>query len=299
MPAICDYEGSRYRTEFWTPERRFEHLADWHAVRALLPPTGETLIDIGAGFGRLADLYRGYRRVVLFDYAVSLLQEARHLWGADPRFLFVAGDLYHLPIATHTCDAVVMVRVMHHLEDVPTALGHLARILRAQGTLVLEFANKRHLKAILRFLLRRQAWNPFDPEPYPFVPLNYDFHPAWVYRHLAAAGLTIARVRAASFFRIPWLKRRVPPHWLARLDAWLQGPGGLYPLSPSVFVQARPAAAQDRSPQPLAFRCPACGYEPLPIVPADVLCPQCGARWPYREGIYNFKVPDATAGREG
>ncbi len=289
MPEICDYEGSRYREEFWTPERRFEHLVDVVALRTLLPPQGEVLIDVGAGFGRLAPLYAGYRRVVLFDYAVSLLQEARGQWGDDPRFLFVAGDVYRLPLASRTCDVAVMVRVLHHLVDVSTALHHLARVLRGHGILVLEFANKRHLKAILRYLLRRQQWSPFSHEPYPFVPLNYDFHPVWVKHRLQDAGFQVGHVRAVSYFRIPWLKRRVPPHLLARLDALLHRVGGRYPLSPSVFVQAQLVRNTQGPSHPLAFRCPQCGYEPLPVVPHDVHCPHCHACWPYREGIYHFK----------
>ncbi len=289
MPAICDYEGSHYRTEFWTPERQFEDLADRYALRALLPPQGDTLIEVGAGFGRLAALYAGYNRVVLFDYAISLLQEAREHLGDDPRFLFVAGDVYRLPFASHTFDAAVMVRVMHHLEDVPTALGHLSRILRGQGALILEFANKRHLKAILRYLLRRQTWSPFDLEPYPFVPLNYDFHPRWVEDRLHEAGLYIDATRAVSHFRIPWLKQHVPPRILARLDALLQRPGALLKISPSVFLRARPVDGDSRPSQNLAFRCPACGHEPLPIVPHDIHCAGCSRIWPYRDGIYSFK----------
>lgn len=289
MPSICDYEGSRYSTEFWTPERRFEDLADRYALRALLPPAGETLIEVGAGFGRLADLYRGYRQVVLFDYARSMIDEARQRLGDDPRFLFVVGDLYNMPLASHTCDTVVMVRVMHHLEDVPTALHHLARILRPQGALVVEFANKRHLKAILRYLLHRQSWSPFDLEPHPFVPLNYDFHPTWMFRRFAEAGLTVEAVRTVSHFRIPWLKRHVPPRLLARADAILQRLGTPFKVSPSIFVRARPQSPADALPQPLAFRCPACGYEPLPLASHDIVCPQCGARWPYQDGVYVFK----------
>ena len=46
------------------------------ALRAMLPPTGRTLIEIGAGFGRLADLYKGYDTVVIFDYASTQLTQA-------------------------------------------------------------------------------------------------------------------------------------------------------------------------------------------------------------------------------
>lgn len=296
MPTICNYEGSRYSTEFWTPERAFEDLADRAAVQALLPEKGATLVEIGAGFGRLASLYTGYRRVVLFDYALSMLEEARQRLDRDPRFLFVAGDLYRLPLASHCFQAVVMVRVMHHLEDVPAALVQLARIVHPHGSLILEYANKRNLKAILRYLLRRQDWSPFDPHPYPFVPLHYNFHPAWVTRHLARAGLQVDQARAVSHFRVPWLKRHIPPRWLARADALLQRPGALFKLSPSIFLRARP---HGNTPVPTCdavfFRCPHCEHEPLPVPDGPITCPHCGTRWDYENGIYNFKVPVAHA----
>ncbi len=288
MPTICDYEGSRYKEDFWTPERRFEDLADRAALRALLPPSGHTLVEVGAGFGRLADLYKGYRHVILFDYALSLLRQAQEQWGGDPRFRFVAGDIYTLPFASNTMDTVVMVRVMHHLEDVPTALRQLARITRGHGTLILEHANKRHLKAILRYLTRRQSWNPFSPEPHPFLELHYDFHPAWVENHLTHVGFRILERRAVSHFRIAWLKRHLPPELLARLDALLQRPGALLALSPSLFLRAQRLSQAPRTP--FAFRCPRCGYEPLPPAPETIVCPACGAHWPYENGIHIFKT---------
>lgn len=286
---ICDYEGSDYRSRFWTPDRAFEDLAERYALQALLPPHGETLVDVGAGFGRLAGLYVHFDRVVLFDYALSLLKEAQDTWGHDPRFLFVAGDVYRFPIASAACDTLVMVRVLHHLEDVATVFSHVHRALRPQGTFILEFASKRHLKAILRYFLRRQPWNPFSLEPYAFAPLNYDFHPRWVFHRLQEAGFRVERVRAVSHFRISWLKRHVNPRLLARLDAWIQPVGGLYPLSPSVFVRARREGKPEA--QPFAFRCPRCGHEPLPVRFEDLTCPQCHARWPYEDGIFNFKAP--------
>ena len=64
----CDYEGSDYRTAFWGGrDREYEDAAERIALGRLLPPSGGRLIEIGAGFGRLADLYAGYREVVLLD----------------------------------------------------------------------------------------------------------------------------------------------------------------------------------------------------------------------------------------
>ena len=146
---ICDYEGSSYRTDFWEGQpRAYEDLAERRALARLLPPSGGRLLDLGAGFGRLAPLYQGYQEVVLVDYSLSQLAHARKRLG-DRGFVYVAADIYRLPLATSAVDTTVMVRVLHHLVDVRAALRQVARVTRGQGTFILEFANKRHLKNIL------------------------------------------------------------------------------------------------------------------------------------------------------
>ena len=147
-------------------------------------------MEIGAGFGRLADLYDGYRQVVLLDYAKSGLKEAQERLGRDGRFVYVAANLYHLPLAPGSMDTALTVRVLHHVADIPAALNQIAAILRPSGSFVLEFANKRNIKAIARYLLRRQDWSPFAPEPYEFVSLNYDFNPGVDERGVGAGGLS-------------------------------------------------------------------------------------------------------------
>jgi SAM-dependent methyltransferase len=154
---ICDYEGSPWRTAFW-PGREYEDRAERLALAHLLPPRGKRLIEIGAGFGRLADLYRGYERVVLLDYARSMLEEARARLGGDPRFVFAAADLYNLPLAESAADTAVTVRVLHHVADIPRAFAEIARIVRPRGAYITDFANKRHLKAIIRHWLRTIHW---------------------------------------------------------------------------------------------------------------------------------------------
>jgi hypothetical protein len=45
------------------------------------------------------------------------------------------------------------------------ALSEVRHALRPDAVFILEFANKRNLKSVLRYLLGRQGWNPFSPEP--------------------------------------------------------------------------------------------------------------------------------------
>src|SRR6266851_5377284 len=95
---ICNYEGSTYRTDFWEGQgREYEDRVERVALQALLPPAGQRLIELGAGYGRLADLYGGFQQVVLTDRAFTQVQQARQRLGGDPRFGFVVADIYALP----------------------------------------------------------------------------------------------------------------------------------------------------------------------------------------------------------
>ncbi|MCB0071529.1 MAG: class I SAM-dependent methyltransferase, partial [Caldilineaceae bacterium] len=126
---MIDYEGSGYQTDFWVGQgREYEDAAERRALAELVPPAGVRIAEIGAGFGRLGELYQGYEQVILFDYSRTLLAEAAERWGHDPRFVFVAGNVYSLPLALGILDTLVMVRVMHHLADVDAALAQLQRV---------------------------------------------------------------------------------------------------------------------------------------------------------------------------
>jgi len=299
---VIDYEGSGYRQDFWEGQgREYEDAVERFALKRLLPPQGKRIAEIGAGFGRLADLYLGYDQIVLFDYSRTMLADAVRKWGHDPRFVFVAGNLYQMPLAPGTLDTLVMVRVMHHLADVPAALAQLQPLLHQRSTAVLEYANKRNLKAVLRWLTRRQRWSPFDPEPLEFVAMNFDFHPGWMAAKMKNAGLRVDERLGASHFRLPALKNNLPARLLARLDSRLFHIGGKFPLAPSIFVRtAAPAAA--KRPQPEArpgesgpanlFRCPSCTAQPLAAVgPTHLQCPSCARQYRQTDRIWDFKLP--------
>jgi len=287
---ICDYEESDYRTAFWDGQGRdYEDLAERIALRRLLPPRGRRLLDIGGGFGRLAEFYQGYEQVVLLDYSTSLLRQAQDRLGRDGRVVYVAASFYQMPFGDDQFDAAMMVRVMHHVAQVPRLLAEVARVLVANRPYVLEFANKRHLKSILRYFLRRQTWNPFDREPYELSEMHFNFHPTWMQQRLAEAGFHVKRRLTVSHFRLPWLKRRVPAPTLARLDGLCQPTGAWWQLTPSIFgLYAVDKPAGEISPQ-LRFRCPACRCEALQPSSAALACPDCGRRWPIEDGIYNLK----------
>jgi len=295
---VIDYEGSGYRTDFWVGQgREYEDAVERAALSQLLPAKGRRIAEIGAGFGRLADMYLGYEQIVLFDYSRTLLQEAVARWGDDPRFVFVAGNVYELPLADGVLDTLVMVRVMHHLADVPQALGQLRRVLHSQSVAVLEYANKRNLKAMARWLLGRQKWSPFDAEPVEFVELNYDFHPDWMTERMGQAGLEIRRQFGVSHFRLPVLKERISEKRLVGIEQPFFGLSGRFPVAPSVFVQASaPGNGVLQLPStgaedvPGLLRCPHCSTSQMEWDGEnEVVCGSCGRRYARQGKIWDMK----------
>jgi SAM-dependent methyltransferase len=287
-PQICDYEDSPWRTEFW-PGREYEDRAERIALAHMLLPRGKRLCEIGAGFGRLADYYLGYDRVILLDYSRSMLRQAVDRLRADPRFVYVAADLYNLPLADSSLDTAVTVRVLHHVIDIPRAFSEVSRALRSRGHYIAEFANKRNVKAILRHSLTGRGSDPFDLTPYEFVKLNYDFHPAYIDAQLRLASLIPGDRRAVSTFRLPLVKRIVPARILAAADGLLQRPTSRWQLSPSIFVDSescKPGAAELNV---ALWRCTTCGSTDLAETSSSLVCRTCSRVFPIVDGIIDFK----------
>ncbi|MBL8162599.1 MAG: class I SAM-dependent methyltransferase [Anaerolineae bacterium] len=289
-PRICDYEGSNYRTDFWEGKgRNYEDRVERIALRRLLPEHGRRLLEVGAGFGRLTHEYDGYEQVVLMDYSFSQLRYAQEHLGTSGRFVYVAADAYQLPFRDGVFDGTTIIRVIHHIADVPAVLKQVRRVMTSNGVFILEYANKRNLKALLRYSRRQQSWDPNSLEPVEFVELNFDFHPDYMRAQLVNAGFALQRSIPVSFFRVPLLKNRLPTGLLAGLDGLLQLTGLHY--TPSVFTRN---AAVGYSPNnleaPSIFVCPQCGAD-LSQVDDTMVCDSCDQRWAIRDGIYDFKAP--------
>jgi SAM-dependent methyltransferase len=295
-PPIIDYEGSDYQTSFWDRGgREYEDLAEAIALKRLLPAFGRLLLELGAGAGRNTPRYVGYERIVLLDYSRTQLQQARARLGEASRYVYVAADIYRLPFADGSFDGATLIRALHHMADAPKALAQVRRALGPGATFILEYASKHNLKAILRYWVRRQTWSPFTPEPVEFAALNFDFHPQAVRHWLTDLGFRVERTLTVSHFRSGLLKRTIPAKWLATLDGWFQPTGAWFQLTPSVFVRARvpgqvPAASESQGILAI-FQCPACGGHPLYDHGDHLACPQCGRKWGFNEGIYDFREP--------
>ncbi len=290
LPPVCNYEGSDYQTSFWdTGDRTYEDRVEAIALKRLLPPGGELLLEIGAGAGRNTPRYANFERVVLLDYSRSQLVQAQERLGRSERYIYVVANVYRLPFVPGLFDAATMIRTLHHLADAPLALRQTREVLKAGAVFILEYPNKQNIKAILRYFLRRQTWNPFSLDPIEFAKLNYDFHPNTIRRWLGENDFNLDKQLTVSHYRSALLKRLFPVSWLVAMDAMAQRTGDWWQLSPSVFTRS---IATGVSPSPFPgefFRCPACFHHPLEETFQSIKCPSCGKDWQIQDGIYQFR----------
>jgi ubiquinone/menaquinone biosynthesis C-methylase UbiE len=289
-PPVIDYEGSTYQTSFWEKGgREYEDRVEAVAMKRLLPEEGGLLLEVGAGAGRNTPRYQGFKRIVLLDYARSQLLQAQERLGQNEKYVYVAADAYRLPFAPGIFDAATMIRTIHHMADVSLALAQVRQVLKPGAVFILEFANKKNLKSILRFLARRQKWNPFHEEPVEFAALNFDFHPRHIRNTLTSEGFIIQRQLSVSHFRIGLLKKVIPTGLLVGLDSLAQLTGNLWQLTPSIFLKA---TAHGNNPPAFdngLFRCLECGHFPLQETEKRLDCDCCGREWPVKNGIYDFR----------
>jgi ubiquinone/menaquinone biosynthesis C-methylase UbiE/DNA-binding transcriptional ArsR family regulator len=111
------------------------------ALLQLLPPgAARDLLDIGTGTGRMLEVF-GPRveRAIGLDLSREMLSVARvNLERAGLENCVVRqGDMYQLPLAGASVDAVIVHQVLHYAERPDAAIAEAARVLRPGGRLVM------------------------------------------------------------------------------------------------------------------------------------------------------------------
>lgn len=241
---VCDYSHMDYAAFWKEHNREYEDAVERIALRRLTADMKGTCIDIGGGYGRLVNEYAPRcTHVLLTDYAENMVSQARERvreLGLD-NVECMQANLYELRQYKKTYDNAVCIRVLHHVENVPGFLEQVNMTLEKGGTFILEYANKRNLLEILRYIFRRPNISPFDhlPSQRMSSDIFYNFHPQYVKEMLTLHGFQIEEELAVSMFRNERLKKIAGCRLLSRIEAWLQKPLGRLHLSPSVFVKAR------------------------------------------------------------
>lgn len=315
---IVDYEDYDYR-EFWKGKRRnYENLSEVFALKKLIFKNGIRFIDIGGGYGRLSGTYINlFPQVFLLDYSLKNLSLAREKIydKSKSKIFFIRSDAYNIPFGNSTFDFAISIRVIHHINQPEKFLNEVYRILKPKGIFVLEYANKRNLKRIGKFLIGRGSENPFLFKPTLIGKNIYNFHPKFIEDKLQSAGFKILKILSVSNFRLNILKKIISPEILSKIDNLVQSPLGLLKTGPSIFVLSQKKDKKIYSKkqyfkkenikskypfeetmcssfdlEKITWRCTNCGSNNINEEENELTCMNCNFKFAIRDGIYDFKI---------
>ncbi|MCE2842579.1 MAG: ArsR/SmtB family transcription factor [Novosphingobium sp.] len=181
------------------------HAEEWDTLRSLHSPDGPveaalgealgqgslgSLLDIGTGTGRMAELFAPRAaHVTGLDNSPEMLRIARARLQHLPADVFdlVQGDFAKLPFAAQSFDTVLFHQVLHYAQAPELVLAEAARVTRPDGTLaIVDFAahdreelRSLHAHARLGFtdeqmlsLLSDAGFTPAPPVALPGQPLT-------------------------------------------------------------------------------------------------------------------------------
>ncbi len=122
------FENYAEEYDDWFSQHESAYRAELAAVKALLPTTGQGL-EIGLGTGRFA----GPLKIKIGVEPAAAMAAIARKRGLQ----VIRGYAEALPIATASCDYVLMVTVLCFLPDPLQALREATRVLKPQGWLII------------------------------------------------------------------------------------------------------------------------------------------------------------------
>jgi ubiquinone/menaquinone biosynthesis C-methylase UbiE len=234
---------------YWE-SREYEHEDEMSAINSFLSqiPEVNKILEIGAGYARLTPAYEfRAKKIIISDPSAKLLKLARENLKGNKKAKFIQCKLENLPrkIRANSVDLVLMVRVLHHIKDLDQALIIIDKLLTKRGYLILEFPNKKHLKAIINEAIRGNITFPIDifpkdltkddPTTLPFK----NYHPDIIERKLFLKDFEIIEKRSVSNLRSSFIKRHLPLSTMLSISNFLQKPLANINFGPSMFILAR------------------------------------------------------------
>lgn len=236
--------------KYWQ-KRTYEDQCEKIALKNLLKkikPEGK-VIDIGGGFGRLVPTYASFfQDCLVIDPSQKLLRIGKDYWKNIKNVSFQKGSLPKIDLKDNFCNAVLLVRVIHHLKNPLPSLKEISRILQPKGFLILEMANKVHFRARIKaffsgdFSLTKDL-TPLERRSSESISsrkiLFLNHHPKKIISDLEQTGFIIKEILSVSNFRHPLIKKLIPDSILLCLEKLCQKPLAKVFFGPSIFILAQ------------------------------------------------------------
>lgn len=307
MNRVANYDELDYDYSTYWKKREYEHNAEVLVLNKLLKnEKGRWFLDVGGSFGRvLPTYYDKYSRCVIVDYSLKTLQKNYSTLKKNfPNVELISANAYHLPFRERTFDGALMIRVLHHLDTPKKYFTEIYRVINSKGVYIQEFANKLHIKAVLRALIKFDL-SIFNQNPYqqpdrknnegarenanvPF--LNY--HTNWIIKSLKEIGFNTKKKYGCSFLRLGIIKRIFNNKGLILLENIFQNTLSWSNISPSIFIKSIKedggALIPKESLEDILI-CPKCKGD-LIIEKEKAVCKKCKGEYIKKENIWDFRI---------
>ena len=244
------YDDPRFSyPQFWS-ERKYENISEQIALSHFFKKIYKKnlLVDIGGGYGRNTKFFsKFFKKCILVDPSDKQLQMALKK-VSDKNVDIIKSSSQNLPFPNNTFDVAVLIRVIHHLEHPEEILKEISRVLRKNGFLILEFANKTHFRAIIKNFLTLNFSYLKNIKPIKIsqtIPISEEtviylnFHPKYIEKILKNSGFKIIMCLSVSNLRSHALKKIFPINLLLWIETFLQKSLAKYYFGPSIFVLAQ------------------------------------------------------------
>jgi SAM-dependent methyltransferase len=209
-----------------TGGRTLETFADTPQINEWLfsqvsPGIRGSVLEIGSGIGNISRLIRPLAdHLVVTDTEAHYLDALRETFSGDAHVEVASYDLDKPPpaaVEAHRYDAIVAVNVIEHIADDAALIGHLARVLKPGGSLLIyvpacPFAfgsldealghHRRYTPEALASLLRSAELEPSPPRYFNLLGLG-----GWIVNGRLLRKRILPRRGIALFERlVPWLR---------------------------------------------------------------------------------------------
>lgn len=242
------YDAYDYQV-YWK-NRDYEDQSERIALNYFFKKIGDksSILDVGGGYGRLVDSYVDrFDQCTILDPSQKLLDEGKEKFKLKKNINFMKGSLPNLPFSDESMDICLLVRVAHHLADPLPSIMEIKRVLKKNGFLILEVANKIHFMARVKSFLSgdfsfADNFNPVEkrsPESIKEDKITFmNHHPKKIINDLKENGFSIKEILSVSNFRNQVIKKIIPMNVLLFKEKIMQKPFGNLFFGPSIFLLA-------------------------------------------------------------
>ena len=237
---------------YWE-KRDYEHESEIIALKALLLKINkvDSILDIGAGYGRLTQTYlHRAKKIILTDPSSKLLSLAKDRFKDIKKIKYIQSKAETIKgkVKSKSIDLVLMIRVLHHLNNPEEVFRIINKLIKPGGYFILEFANKSHGKAVIKEMFKGNLTFLLDIFPKDMRSIKsknkntihfVNYHPDSVIKMLEDNGFKIIDKRSVSNIRSTRMKKTMSLKSLLKIEEFVQKPLSYINFGPSIFLLLR------------------------------------------------------------